>query len=90
MQPHCDIQTLIDILHTKVGVPLDTPNIATDPWEEIGVDSLALTEVCTNLEHKLGITIPQEGAFSTKNVQELITFVNSMRDVGEQVHGIYS
>lgn len=79
MALQCSVQIVVDILHSKVGVPLDTSNIATASWEELGVESLALTEVCTSLEHQLGTTIPHEEAFSMKNVQELVTFVNAIQ-----------
>ncbi len=78
MTTRCSVQNMIAILHAKVGVPPGTPNIDTASWEELGVESLGLTEVCTSLEHQLGIAIPQEEAFSTHNIQELVTFVNSI------------
>ena len=78
MASRCSLQFMIDILHSKVGVPLNTPNIDTASWEEMGVESLGLTEVCTSLEHKLGIVLPQEEAFSMRNVRELVAFVNSI------------
>lgn len=79
MAQRCSVEVLLDILHSKVGVPLNTPNIDTATWEELGVESLGLTEVCTSLEHKFGLTIPQEEAFSQQNVQELVMFVNSLQ-----------
>ncbi|MHB8595576.1 MAG: acyl carrier protein [Ktedonobacteraceae bacterium] len=78
MTSRCNIESMIAILHAKVGVPLDTPNINTASWEEIGVESLGLTEICTSLEHKLGIAIPHEEVLALKNVQELVTFVNAL------------
>lgn len=78
MTERCSIQFMLDILHSRVGVPLNVPNIDTASWEELGVESLGLTEVCTSLEHQFGITIPQEEAFAAQNVQELVQFVNSI------------
>jgi acyl carrier protein len=78
MAQRCDIQSMVDILHAKVGVPKDTPNIETALWEEIGVESLGLTEICASLEHTLGIAIPHEEALNQRNVQELVAFVNSL------------
>jgi acyl carrier protein len=75
----CTVQLVIDLLHSKVGVPLDIPNLETASWEELGVESLALTEVCTGLEHTLGTTIPHEEALTMKNVQELVAFANSLQ-----------
>jgi acyl carrier protein len=69
---------MLDILHSRVGVPLNAPNIDIASWEELGVESLGLTEVCTSLEHQFGIIIPQEEAFAAQNVQELVAFVNSI------------
>lgn len=79
MAQYCSVQQLLDILHAKVGVPLEIPNIDTAPWEELGVESLGLTEVCTSLEHTFGIIIPQSEAVAMKNVQELVKFVNSIQ-----------
>lgn len=79
MAPRCNLQLMVGILHSKVGVPLNTPDIATASWEEIGVESLGLTEVCTSLEQRFGIVLPQEEAFSMRNVQELVEFVNSIQ-----------
>ncbi len=79
MAQRCDVQLLLHTLHLKVGVPLNTPDIDAASWEELGVESLGLTEVCTSLEHQFGIVIPQTEAFSTKNVQELVAFVNSIQ-----------
>lgn len=76
MTTRCDVQVILDLLHSKVGVPLNTPNGDTASWEELGVESLGLTEVCTSLEHKFGIVIPQTETF--RNVQELVAFVNSI------------
>jgi acyl carrier protein len=78
MVQRCSVQLMLDLLHAKVGVPLNTPNIETASWEELGVESLGLTEVCTSLEHAFGIEIPNEEALSMKNVQELVAFVNSI------------
>lgn len=78
MASRCSLQFMIGILHSKVGVPLNTPNLDIAPWEEIGVESLGLTEICTSLEHTLGIVIPQEEAFAMRNVRELVAFVNAI------------
>ena len=78
MGTRCSTQMMIDILHARVGVPPNTPNIDTASWEELGVESLGLTEICTSLEHTLGIELPHDEALTTRNVQELVTFVNSI------------
>lgn len=78
MAQRCSMQFLLQTLHSKVGVPLNTPDIDTASWEELGVESLGLTEVCTSLEHVLEITIPHEEALTTKNPRELVTFVNAL------------
>jgi len=79
MAPRCSVQLMVDLLHAKVGVPLNIPNINTASWEEMAVESLGLTEVCASLEHKLGIAIPSEEVLSTNNIQELVAFVNSIQ-----------
>lgn len=78
MVQRCSVQLVLTMLHTKVGVPLNTPNSDTASWEELGVESLGLTEICTGLEHTCGIEIPHEEALSRKNVRELVAFVNSI------------
>lgn len=78
MAQRCSIQFLLQTLHSKVGVPLNAPNIDTASWEELGVESLGLTEVCSSLEHTLEIAIPHEEALVTKNAQELVAFVNAL------------
>ncbi|BCL84219.1 acyl carrier protein [Ktedonobacteria bacterium brp13] len=79
MAERCSVQLVIDILHAKVGVPLSIPNIDTASWEEMAVESLGLTEVCTSLEYRLNIPIPSEEAFSTHNIQGFVAFVNSIQ-----------
>lgn len=79
MAERCNIHLLLDILHAKVGIPLTIPNISTASWEELGVESLGFTEVCTSLEHRFGIVIPQTEAFAVKNAQELVEFVNALQ-----------
>lgn len=79
MAARCSIELMIDLLHAKVGVPLNTPNINTANWEDMAVESLGLTEVCTSLENTLGITIPSEEALLTKNIQELVAYVNTLQ-----------
>ena len=78
MAQRCSVQLMLTILHSKVGVPLNTPNVDMASWDDLGVESLGLTEVCTSLEHAFGIEIPHEEALSMRNVQELVTFVNSI------------
>lgn len=77
MAQRCSIEFLLQTLHSKVGVPLSAPNIDTASWEELGVESLGITEVCTSLEYMLEVTIPHEQALTTKNAQELATLVNA-------------
>lgn len=79
MGTRCSTQMMIDILHARVGVPPNTPNIDTVSWEELGVESLGLTEVCSSLEYQLNITVPQEEAFSTRNIQEFVAFINAIQ-----------
>lgn len=85
MTQRCNLQFLLQTLHSKVGVPLNTPNLDTTSWEELGVESLGLTEVCSSLEHVLAIAIPHEEALLTRNAQELVEFVNALPSDGK--HG---
>ena len=73
----CTVQMMTEILHNKVGMPLNIPNVEVRAWEELGIESLGLTETCTTLELQLGITLPFEEALETKNIQEFVTFVNA-------------
>jgi acyl carrier protein len=77
MARYCTSEFVIDILSKKVGIPADTPNIHKATWEEIGVESLGLSEACANLERAFGIAISQDDASQTTNVQELVSLVNS-------------
>jgi acyl carrier protein len=72
-------QMMLEILHTKVGIPLNIPNIETRTWDELGIESLGLTETCTSLELQLGITLPLEEVLKTANIRELVAFVNTVQ-----------
>jgi len=67
---------VIDILEEKVGVPSTTPSIHTATWEDLGVESLGLTEVYSNLEQTLSIVIPDDQASEARNIQELVALIN--------------
>jgi len=77
MIQRCTPDLIIHILSTKVGVPANTPDIDTARWEELGVDSLGLSEVFANLSHHFDIEIPHEEALHTANVAELVLVVNA-------------
>jgi len=68
---------VIDLLTIKVGVPTNTPAIDTASWEDLGVDSLGLSEVFAGIWNLLGVEIPHEEAIHTTNVQELVALVNA-------------
>lgn len=76
MAKQCTAEMIIDILEEKVGVPSTIPFIRTRSWEDLGVESLGLTEVYSNLEQELDVAIPDEQASKTKNIQELVVLVN--------------
>jgi acyl carrier protein len=77
MTRSCTPDLVIDILEKKVGVPADTPEIDTATWEELGVDSLGLSEVFASLWHLLDVELPHEEALRTANVLELVSLVNA-------------
>ena len=77
MAQRCTPELVIDILAKKVGIPADTPGIVTATWEELGVESLGLSETFANLSLALGVEVPHEEALSTTNVQDLVTLVNA-------------
>lgn len=72
-------QMMLEILHTKVGIPLNIPNVEICTWDELGIESLGLTETCTSLELQLGITLPLEEVLKTANIRELVAFVNAVQ-----------
>lgn len=76
MMKQCTAEMIIDILEERVGVPSTTPFIHTASWEALGVESLGLTEVYSNLEQALNIAIPEDQASDAQNVQELAEMVN--------------
>ncbi len=73
----CTPDIVVDLLATKVGVPADTPGIETALWEDLGVDSLGLSEVIAGIWHQLGIELPHEEAMETTNLRELVALVNA-------------
>lgn len=77
MAQKCTPAVVIDILETKVGVPANTPGIETATWEELGVESLGLSETFASLELSMGIQVPYEEALQTQNVRELVALINS-------------
>jgi acyl carrier protein len=77
MIQQCTVETVIDVLQEKVGVPSNTPNIETATWEELGVESLGLVETFASLERLLGIKIPDKQAMQTKNIHELVALINA-------------
>lgn len=76
MAQKCTSKIVIDILQTKVGVPADTPGIETATWEELGVESLGLSETFASLELSMGFQVPHEEALQTHSVQELVALIN--------------
>lgn len=74
----CTPEMIIDIVHTRVGVPHDTPDLETSSWDELGVDSLGLLEAVSTLERQMGIAIPLQDAQGTRNILELVALANSI------------
>ena len=72
----CTIELIVDILHRKVGVPLDTPNIAQASWEELGVESLAQAEILATLENMMDVHLELEQVVQTKNIADFVQLVN--------------
>lgn len=76
MTQRCTSQMIIELLQEKVGVPADIPNIETATWDELGVESLGLTEIFSSLELQLSTSIPHDEALNTRTIQELTDLVN--------------
>ena len=68
---------VMKILHEKVGIPTTIPDSENLSWDELGVDSIGLTEACANLERLLNVEVPQGQIMSTKNIKELVMLFNS-------------
>lgn len=77
MEQKCTPAIVVDILQAKVGVPANTPGIETATWEELGVESLGLSETFATLELNMGFQVPHEEALQTQNVQELVALINN-------------
>jgi len=71
-------EALIDILHKKVGMPTSIAEIEKKPWDELGVDSLGITEVCSYVERTLALHIPYDQAIRTQNIEELVSLLNTL------------
>jgi len=68
----------MDIFHQKVGVPLNTPNIAEASWDELGIESLAQAEVLATIENLMDIHLEFEQVLQTQNIIELVNMVNAV------------
>lgn len=76
MVRRCTPAMVIDILQTKVGVPASTPGIETATWEDLGVESLGLSETFASIALYMGIELPHERALQARNVLELVSLIN--------------
>lgn len=47
--------------------------------QDLGADSLDLVEIIMKLEEQFGIEIDDEKAEQLKNIQDVVTYVNSVR-----------
>jgi len=74
----CTIESVMDIFHQKVGVPLNTPNIAEASWDELGIESLAQAEVLATIENLMDIHLEFEQVLQTQNIIELVNMVNAV------------
>lgn len=74
----CTIESVVDIFHQKVGVPLNTPNIAEASWDELGVESLAQAEVLATIENLMDIHLEFEQVLQTQNIIEFVNVVNAV------------
>lgn len=74
----CNTETVVAVLHESVGLPNGIANVEKLSWDELGVDLLGLTETVSTLERTLKITLPAEAAIKTQNVEELVSWINSL------------
>lgn len=77
----CTPELVVEILHERVGVPADVPQLAEATWQQLGVDSLALAEVCAALERTLECEIEDGAVYKTQSVPELVALINSQAQV---------
>lgn len=74
----CTPQLVMTILENKIGVSASTPNVETASWDELGVESLGLTELCASLESQLGHELPHARILQSQNLTELVQMVNAL------------
>ena len=77
MAKTCTNEKVITLLQERVGIPGNTEGIESATWEELGVESLGLSEIFSSLENELDIEIPFDQAMKTRNVEELVSFINT-------------
>ena len=75
----CTIDMAINTLIREVGLSDVTPDMKKLSWKELAVDSLGFAQIVAGLEDALEIPIPYEEVKDTKNVEELVSLINSLR-----------
>jgi acyl carrier protein len=74
----CTVETVVQIFHEKVGVPLSIPDIAQASWDDLGVESLGQAEVLATLENTIHVHVEFEHILSARNITEFVGVVNAI------------
>ncbi|MEC3894059.1 acyl carrier protein [Nocardiopsis alba] len=69
------MEEMVEIISTCAGVDTDPVTAATHTFEELGVDSLAVMGMVTEIEHRTGRRLA-EGADSSPGPTDLLDLVN--------------
>ncbi len=68
-------ERVVEVICENLGVNRQQVNRQTKFQEDVGADSLALTEMVMHLEEEFDITIPEEQAEKFRNVGEAIDYI---------------
>lgn len=70
--------TVREIVSDNSGVTLDGVKLEST-WEELDMDSLDLVELVMEMEEYFDIIIPDEDAMKFKNLNDIVSFVQTQQ-----------
>ncbi len=68
-----------EIISKEVHIDPDIIQLETNIVEELGADSLTLVTIVMEIEETLGISIPDEVAYSIKTPKDVIDYIDSCK-----------
>lgn len=74
------LEDLLRIVNAATGEPLTTTapeNVRDTPFEELGLDSLALLETATRVERETGVTLHEEAIAALDTPRRFVDYVNT-------------